>query len=49
MKNLNEALTAALALQLDPSKSTTPHCIEEYNAGITNAVNTIREAVEAGA
>lgn len=32
-------------LVLDPSKSTTPHCIEEYNAGLKNAVLAVRGAV----
>jgi hypothetical protein len=36
----------ARALKLDPAKSTTPHCIEEYNAGVTNAVNVLQNGME---
>lgn len=35
-------LSVAESLKLDPEGS---HCIEEYNAGITNAVNATREAL----
>lgn len=33
------------ALKLDPANSTTPRCIDDYNAGLTNAVATIRGEV----
>jgi hypothetical protein len=36
----------AKGLKLDPAKSTTPHCVEEYNAGVTNAVNVLQNGME---
>lgn len=30
------------ALKLNPKDSTTPHCVEEYNAGLTNAARIAR-------
>ncbi|WP_333812067.1 hypothetical protein [Timonella senegalensis] len=29
-------------LKLNPKDSTTPHCVEEYNAGLTNAAKIAR-------
>jgi len=43
---ISKALANAEALKLDPANSTTPHCIEEYNSGLTNAISAIRESLQ---
>ena len=42
-----KGLGEAEDLKLNPERSTTPHCIEEYNGGLTNAIDTIRAAITA--
>lgn len=38
---IGRGLDKAAKLKLDPEKSTTPHCIDEYNSGLTNAINAV--------
>lgn len=41
--NKQDAIEVLEALILDPDESTTPHCVEEYNAGVQNAITVIQE------
>ena len=44
MMGLVEAIESLI---LDPEKSMTFHCIEEYNAGLQNAITVVKEFLDA--
>lgn len=41
MSKYSEAVEAIRALILNPADSSTPHCIEEYNGGLENAIGVL--------